>query len=184
MTRKLLLPLAVAALALVSHSRAFAAGSAFVDFQALAHIDPTCTIAVAGDLDFGAYDPVGANATAALAGNTSLTLTCSRGTVSTIDLSTSANYGAAVAGKRTMITGAGGSGNQLAYDLFQPNALGGAATQSATPWGNGTTGGSTFAVAAAPTIAARTVKVFGSIPAGQDASTGSYADAVRATVNF
>jgi spore coat protein U-like protein len=33
-------------------------------------------------------------------------------------------------------------------------------------------------------VAARTVMVFGSIPGGQDVSTGAYLDAVTATVNY
>lgn len=182
MTRKLLFPLALAAIAFASHT-AFAAGSAFVDFQAKAHIDTVCTIAVP-DLDFGLYDPVGANAVAPLTASTQITLTCARGTTSSIDLSNGASYGAAVAGKRTMVTGAGGAGNQLAYDLFQPNAIGAGGTATANVWGSGAAGGSAYAVAAAPSVAARTVVIWGSIPGGQDASTGNYADSVRATVNF
>ncbi len=183
MTRKLLFPLALAAIAFASHSAY--AGTANIPFQTLAHINANCTIAVSGNLDFGAYDPVGANAAAALTGSTQLTLTCTRGATSTIDLSSSANFGAGVAGKRAMTTGAGGAGNVLSYDLFQPSAIGGAATATTTLWGDGSNAaGGTYSVVAAPSIAPRTVIVFGSIPAGQDASTGSYADNVTATVNF
>jgi spore coat protein U-like protein len=185
MTRKLLVPLALAAITLASQSALAAfTGSANAPFQALAHVDPTCTISVAGNLDFGAYDPIGANASAALTGSTSLSITCSRGTVSSIDLSSSVNFGAGIAGKRAMTTGGGGAGNVLSYDLFQPSALGGAATATTTPWGDGTTAGASLAVAAAPSIAPRTVLVFGSIPAAQDASTGPYSDNVTATINF
>ena len=181
MTRKLLLPLALAAVAFVSHSRAFAAGSAFVDFQAKAHIVDSCRISVA-DLDFGAYDPVAANASTALLQNTTITLTCTRGTPSSIDLGPGGNYGA-VPGKRTMINGAAGAGTQLAYDLFQPDVVGPAGVATTTVWGS-TAGGSAFAVGAAATVASRTLTVFGSMPAGQDAIAGNYADTVRATVNF
>ena len=181
MIRKLAVPLALAAIAFVSYSRAFAAGSAFVDFQAKAHILDSCSIAVA-DLDFGAYDPVGANASTALTQNTSITLTCTRGTPSSIDLGPGANYGA-VAGKRTMINGAAAAGTELGYDLFQPDVVGGAGVATTTVWGTAA-GGSAFAVVAAGSVAPRTVKVFGSMPAGQDAIAGNYADTVRATVNF
>jgi len=180
MIRKLSLALCLAAAAFVGHSQAFA-GSANVPFQALAHIDPNCTISVAGDLDFGAYDPLVANASAAKTGSTSLTLTCTRGSGSTINLSSSTNFGSGVAGKRAMSNGAG---SFLSYDLFFPTAVGASATATTTPWGDGTTAGNGFAVVAAPSIASRTVTVFGSIPAGQDASTGTYADSVTATVNF
>jgi spore coat protein U-like protein len=176
MIRKLSLAACLAAAAFVGHSQAFA-GSVNVPFQAKAHIDPNCTVTVAGDLDFGAYDPLQANASADKTGSTSLTLTCTRGSASTINLSTSTN---AVNGKRAMTNGT----SSLNYDLFFPSAVGASATATTTPWGDGTTGGSGFGVPAAPSIAARTVMVFGSIPAGQDASTGVYADSVTATVNF
>jgi spore coat protein U-like protein len=179
MIRKLSLALCLAAAAFVGHSQAFA-GSANVPFQALAHIDPNCTISVAGDLDFGAYDPLVANASANKTGSTSLTLTCTRGSGSTINLSSSTNFGTGIAGKRAMTNGT----SALSYDLFFPTAVGASATATTTPWGDGTTSGSGFAVPAAASIAARTVTVFGSIPAGQDASTGVYADSVVATVNF
>ncbi len=74
--------------------------------------------------------------------------------------------------------------SSLSYDLFVPTAVGASATATTTPWGDGTTAGNGFTVPAAPSIASRTVVVFGSIPAGQDASTGVYADSVVATVNF
>ena len=179
MIRKLSLAACLAAAAFVGHSQAFA-GSVNVPFQAKAHIDPNCTVTVAGDLDFGAYDPLQANASADKTGSTSLTLTCTRGSGSTINLSSSTNFGTGIAGKRAMSNGT----SALSYDLFWPTAVGSSSSASTTPWGDGTTAGNGFAVAAAPSIAARTVVVFGSIPAGQDASTGVYADSVVATVNF
>lgn len=175
MIRKLSLAACLAAAAFVGHSQSFAATTA--PFQAKAHIDPNCSITVAGDLDFGAYDPLVANASADKTGSTSLTLTCTRGSASTISLNTSAN---AVNGKRAMTNGT----SSLNYDLFFPTAVGASAAATTTPWGDGTTNGNGFGVPAAPSIAARTVVVFGSIPAGQDASTGVYADSVVATVNF
>ncbi|HET7784842.1 MAG TPA: spore coat U domain-containing protein [Myxococcales bacterium] len=180
MIRKLSLALCLASAAFVGHSQAFAGSASAPAFQAKAHIDPNCTISVAGDLDFGAYDPLQANATAAKTGSTSLTLTCTRGSGSTINLSSSTNFGTGLAGKRAMTNGT----SSLSYDLFWPDAVGASAAATATPWGDGTTSGNGLVVAAAPSIAARTVMVFGSIPAGQDASTGVYSDSVVATVNF
>ncbi|HEY6909066.1 MAG TPA: spore coat U domain-containing protein [Myxococcales bacterium] len=180
MIRKLSLALCLSAAAFVGHSQAFAGSASAPAFQAKAHIDPNCTISVAGDLDFGAYDPLQANASADKTGSTSLTLTCTRGSSSTINLSSSTNFGTGLAGKRAMTNGT----SALSYDLFFPTAVGASAAATTTPWGDGTTAGNGFAVSAAPSIAARTVMVFGSIPAGQDASTGVYADSVVATVNF
>ena len=183
MSRKLLAPLALAVVSLVGNRQAFA-GSASANFQAKAQVDPNCTIAVAGDLDFGAYDPVGANAAAAKTGSTFLAVACTRGSNSTISLTAGPNFGAGLAGLRAMITGLGGLGNTLSYALFQPTVIGGLATSSGTPWGGGLVGGNPFTVPVSTGVAARTVLVFGSIPGGQDVSTGAYVDNVTATVNF
>ena len=103
---------------------------------------------------------------------------------STVSLNAGPNFGAGLAGLRAMITGAGGAGNTLSYELFQPTAIGGSASSSGTPWGDGTVGGNAFTVPVSTGVAARTVLVFGSIPGGQDVSTGAYVDNVTATVNF
>src|SRR5712664_900843 len=179
MSRKLLAVLAVAVFGLVANRQALA-GSAGVPFQAKAQVNPNCSITVAGDLDFGSYDPVGANAAAAKTGSTSLGVACTRGANSAISLNAGPNFGTGLAGLRAMTTGAGGAGNTLSYALFQPTAIGGSASASTTPWG----GGNAFTVPVSTGVAARTVLVFGSIPGGQDVSTGAYVDNVTATVNF
>src|ERR1700674_3997734 len=122
MSRKLTVALALAAFGLVADRHALAATKS-VDFQAKAQVAANCTIAVAGDLDFGAYDPVATNAATAKTGSTSLTLACTRGVTTTIDLSVSVNFAAGLAAMRAMTTGAGGAGNTLSYELFQPSAL-------------------------------------------------------------
>jgi spore coat protein U-like protein len=183
MSRKLLAALTLAVFGLVANRQALA-GSASVPFQAKAQVNPNCSITVAGDLDFGSYDPVGANAAAAKTGSTSLGVACTRGANSTISLNAGPNFGAGLAGLRAMTTGAGGAGNTLSYALFQPTAIGGAASSSGTPWGDGTVGGNAFTVPVSTGVASRTVLVFGSIPGGQDVSTGAYVDNVTATVNF
>src|SRR3979411_443440 len=136
MSRKLLAVLAVAVFGLVANRQALA-GSAGVPFQAKAQVNPNCSITVAGDLDFGSYDPVGANAAAAKTGSTSLGVACTRGANSTISLN---------AVPRPMTRGGGGAGNTLSYQLFQPSAIGGSASASTTPWGDGTVGGNAFTV--------------------------------------
>jgi spore coat protein U-like protein len=183
MSRKLLAVLALAVFGLVANRQALA-GSASVPFQAKAQVNPNCSITVAGDLDFGSYDPVGANAAAAKTGSTSLGVACTRGANSAISLNAGPNFGTGLAGLRAMTTGAGGAGNTLSYALFQPTAIGGSASASTTPWGDGTVGGNAFTVPVSTGVAARTVLVFGSIPGGQDVSTGAYVDNVTATVNF
>jgi spore coat protein U-like protein len=158
------------------------------DFQARAQVLANCTIVVSGDLNFGTYDPINANAATPLTGSTVLTVTCTRGSPSTVTMSASSNFGTGPGGAamRAMLNGAAATGNLLSYELFQPTAVGASATASSNAWGDplvsGT--GTAFAVAAAPDINPRTVNVFGSIPAGQDVSTGNFADAVTATVLF
>jgi spore coat protein U-like protein len=74
----------------------------------------------------------------------------------------------------------------LLYNLFQPpsNVPGVACTFPATiPWNTTATTG-VLTLTSAPTKAARLYNVCGTIPAGQDATTGSYTDTVIATLNF
>lgn len=181
MFRKLSAALLAAVLALPA-----IAANKTANFNATANVNANCTFSVSGDLAFGTYDPLVANAAAALPGTTTLTLTCTRGTPSTITMSASANFGSGLGGLRAMTTGAGGAGNTLSYAIYQPSAVGASATATATAWGDPAVAGTgtSFAVAAAPTIASRTITVFGSIPPGQDVSNGSYTDAVTATVNY
>jgi spore coat protein U-like protein len=174
MIRKLSLALCLSAAAFIGHSQAFAAGTANSTFATKAQIVSTCTMSVA-DLDFGTYDPFAA---AAKTGSTDVTVTCTRGSDPVISLDSGGHF---TAGQRAMITGAGGVGNQLVYDLFQPNTAGAAGVATSNPWGSGATA---FDVGNATDKSARTVKLFGSISPGQDATVGVYADSVVATVNF
>jgi len=173
MTRKLFLPLA--AIAFVGYSQAFATGTATSTFTTNAHIDSSCTMSVA-DLDFGAYDPFAAGA---LTGKTDVTVTCTRGAVPTIAMDNGSHFNGSL---RAMITGTGGAGNELSYELFQPDAVGPSGALTTVAWGS--TGVNVFNAGSAPDKNARTVKLFGSIPAGQDSTVGTYADSVTATVNF
>jgi spore coat protein U-like protein len=66
--------------------------------------------------------------------------------------------------------------NHLNYNLYLDALL----TQV---WGDGT-GGTSFYSATAVNDVAKTVTVFGSILAGQDAHVGAYTDSVKATINF
>ena len=117
---------------------------------------------------FGAYDPVVANATAALDGTGSVVVTCTKGAGTRIDLGLGAN----VSGTTRRM--AGGT-DFLTYELYQD-------TGRTTVWGSGAAAGQTIPVA--PSRAARTFTVFGRVPAGQDVAAASYTDTVVATINF
>ena len=177
---------ALAALCLVADARAGTAGP--VSFTAQAQVNANCTVSVTGVLDFLTYDPVTANAATPQPGSgASLSVKCTRGSHPTVSMDNGANLGNAnnpIAGKRAMVTGAAGANQVLAYDLLQPLALGAASTASALLWG--TAAGTNFdaGVWTVSPSTAQVVNIFGSIPAGQDVTTGTYTDTVNATVNF
>jgi len=182
-----LLTAAVFAVLLFANAPARAAGSATQSFNATARVDAVCVMSTIGDLAFGSYDPVSANASTGLAGNTTFTLTCTRGASPVLSLSlANLNFGQNRAGKRAMNNGTPAAGNFLSYDLFVPNSVGGPGATSASPayWGDGTSGTSTFAPSV-PNINAQTITIFGIVPPGQDVPVAiNYSDSVTATVNF
>lgn len=139
-------------------------------------VAPNCTIATAA-LAFGAYDPIVANAAAALTGAGSITVACTAGSAPTITLGLGANALGAV---RRMANGV----ERLSYELYQPpnTTPGTACGPLTTIWG--TAGANIFTPTAPASKAARTYNVCGSIAAGQDIGVGNYADTVLATVNF
>jgi spore coat protein U-like protein len=177
---------AAAALLLLADAPARAAGSVNQSFNATASVAAKCVMSSIGDLAFGAYDPVVTNASTGLTGNTSFTLTCTRGASPVISLSVAnANFNQNLAGKRSMNNGSVGAGNYLSYDLFVPTGVGDSSTANPTVvyWGDNSSGTSTFSPSV-PSIAPQIITIFGSVPPAQDVATGSYSDSVTATVNF
>jgi spore coat protein U-like protein len=156
------------------------AGNATSNLAVTASIAANCTISTSA-VAFGAYDPVVVNAAAALNGNGSVTVACTKGSAPTITLDLGLN---AAASQRNMkITG--GGADLLPYQLFQPP---GTAPNTACTFPGSTVWGTTVGQIFTPTVpaskAARTYNVCGTVTAGQDVSVGSYADTVVATVNF
>ena len=142
--------------------------SATISVPISASVISKCSIATI-PLDFGAYDPVGANATTAKTVTGAVTTTCTRGAAPTIGLDGGRNPSGA---QRQMTDGAG---HLLAYGLFQDGA-------HAIPWENA--GAGLLSPPAAPNFGPRTFTVHGQIPAGQDAFAASYGDTVTATVTY
>lgn len=154
------------------------ADTATANLTVSASVSKRCTISTTA-LAFGAYDPIGANATAPLNGSGAVSVACSKGSTGlTIGLGDGAN----ASGTQRQLKAAGGT-DLLPYDLFQPGSTtpGTACSFPASTAWNET---STLTLDEAPSKAARTYNVCGTIPANQDVAAGSYADTVVATINF
>ena len=138
-----------------------------------ASVSASCAIS-ASALAFGAYDPLAATA---VTGNSTVSVTCSQGSVPVIALGLGANASGA---QRRLSDGSTGL---LNYGIFKPlTNVAGAACAYTTAWG---TAGNALTATAATDLSARVYNICGQIPAGQNAPVGaSYADSVAATVTF
>jgi spore coat protein U domain-containing protein, fimbrial subunit CupE1/2/3/6 len=155
---------------LLASAPAFAA-SATSSFSVSATVTNNCTITTAA-INFGAYDPTVTNLSTPLDATGSVTITCTKGAVTTVGLSAGANGANATGTTRAMKSGS----DYLSYELYQD-------TGRATVWGNSGTG--LFTPPVAPSKDLRTFTTYGRIPAGQDVPAGTtYTDTVTATVNF
>ncbi|MEN3353866.1 MAG: hypothetical protein V7640_2024 [Betaproteobacteria bacterium] len=147
----------------------YAAGSTSANLNVTATVAPYCKISTA-PLSFLPYDPIQANATAALNGTGEVRVTCTNGTTgATITLDQGANPKAgsnAALPQRQMANGA----NRLSYALFSDPAR-------TTVW-------SSSGVSHNGTGALATYTVYGSVDAGQNVPVGDYSDTVVATISF
>jgi len=169
--KKLLLAVIIAVTTLACGSAL--AGAASTGLSVSASVTANCTISTTA-LTFGAYDPLSGSA---LNGTGTVIVACTKGATGlTIGMDNGSNFGT----KRQMASGA----ERLPYDLFQPpsNTPLAACTFAGTAWTN--TGAGLLTLVDAPSKAARTYNVCGTIPAGQDVAAGAYADTVSATINF
>jgi spore coat protein U-like protein len=142
------------------------------DLVVTANVAATCTIDASAGLDFGAYDPVVANASADKTGTGSISTTCTNGYNATITLDQGqhADTGSSdIAPLRRMTDGT----DFLSYNLYSDAG-------NTNVWGADAT--TSFAVA--QTGAAVVTPVYGVIPAGQNVGVASYTDTVVATVEF
>jgi spore coat protein U-like protein len=152
-------------------------GAAFAQATANLGVSGTvvndCTIAAAPTIGFTGYAPATANLTTPLTSTGTFAVTCTTGAVAEIDMSTGANATHAITTTRALKSGA----NYLDYELYSEPTF-------TTVWGVGAgTGGVTEP--AAPSAAAVTYTVYGSVPPGQaDSAATNYADTVLVTVNF
>lgn len=132
-----------------------------------ASVANNCTINTAA-ISFAPYDPVVANATAALDGEGRVTVACTKGVVPTIALGAGAN---ATGSTRRLASGS----DLLSYELYQNSG-------HTTVWGS--SGGGVLTPVAAPSRTPRDFAVYGRIAGSQDVPAGTYNDTIVATVNF
>jgi spore coat protein U-like protein len=165
------------ALALFATVPAFAL-TATTNVGVSASIANTCTISNT-TVALGVYDPIVTNLTNPLDGAGTVTITCTKGAVTTLTL----GLGTHLTGTQRRMSD--GVPNFMNYELYQPpNNTPGTACSFTSPTVWGTTGVNIFTPAAAPSKAARTYNICGEIAGGQDLPAGAYTDTVVATVNF
>jgi spore coat protein U-like protein len=152
------------------------AATATANLTVQAQVTANCTISTAV-VDFGSYDPVVANASAAKTGNGSVTVACTKGSAPTIGLGLGSNSSGST---RRMTNGT----DMLIYELYlPPNTTPGTACGALTTvWG--TSGANLFTPTSPASSAGRTYNVCGSVAGGQNVGVGSYSDTVVATVTF
>jgi spore coat protein U domain-containing protein, fimbrial subunit CupE1/2/3/6 len=168
--RRILIVLAgCAVVSIAAEHRLSGQGSASsASLTVTATVSKNCTISTA-PVNFGAYDPIAANATAPLDGVGTVTVTCTKGAVAKVALSVGAN---AQGTTRRMSQGAAA---YLTYELYKENS-------HSTVWGD--TLDTALEIPAAPNRNPRDYTVYGRVAQAQDATVGSYTDTVLATVNF
>lgn len=147
------------------------AGTSNANLTVSASVSANCTISTDA-VAFGAYDPIVANAAAALEGTGTVTVTCTNGSATKVTLGQGANADAGSTDEVPLRRMASG-GDHLAYFLYSDVAR-------TTVWGN--TEGS--GVDHEGTGNAVNLTVYGSITAGQNVPAGNYSDTVVATVTF
>lgn len=172
---KLPLPLALMA----ACGLAFAA-TASTPIPVSATVSQACSISTSSALAFGAYDPIGANSSAALNATGQISVTCSKGAHG---LTVGMGLGIQPSGTQRQMKGV--LLGLLNYNLFQPPSTtpGTACTFPGTiAWTESSPG--LLTLTEAPSKVARLYNVCGTIPGGQDVLVDSYTDTVSATLNF
>jgi spore coat protein U-like protein len=139
-------------------------------FAVTATVQSTCS-ATAAALAFPNYTPGGG----AQAGNTTISVKCTKNTPFTVALNAGATTGDAFV-QRLMGSGA----NTLQYNLYTSAAL-------ATVFGDGTGGTGTVNGTGLGVATANSVQVFGQVPdsaTNQSAVPGNYTDTITVTVTY
>ena len=169
---RFLLPvIAAATLATLSLQTATKAGSSTGTMNVTASVGKSCVF-TSGNLAFGNYDPVVANAAVALKitdSTTALAISCAANTTATISLNNGL-YNASCSGNATCMSD--GAGDYLNYSVYTNNTF-------ATVWNSTNTVSYTATAPGSPLL-----KVNAQIPPGQNVPANSYTDTITATANF
>lgn len=148
------------------------AATAQQDLSVTASVTANCTITTS-PVAFGGYDPITANASTALDGTGTVSVTCTNGASTTVTLGQGANAGTGSSDTAPVRRLNDGGTHFLNYALYQDSG-------HSAAWGN--TAGT--GVASTGTGSQVALTVYGSVVAGQNVPAGSYLDTVTATVTF
>lgn len=146
-----------------------AQGGKQANLKVTASVLQNCVIRVT-DLNFGDYDPVGTNATAAATATAEIGLTCTPGTAATISL----EFGNQNSGSTRQMLGPTPSA-LLSYGLYKDGGY-------SQLWG--TSPNDKLDAGLATDLSERTFPVYGSVLGGQSVPAGSYSDVVVVNVVF
>ncbi len=172
MINKLTLKQGALAIAMAAASMASFGASTSTNVGVTTTVIANCTV-TSTPIAFGSYDSLAATATTATG---SVALTCSQGATPSVAVGLGGNP---LAGVRRMTDGS----NLLPYSVLQPtsNAANASCAGAVTAYPDAAPG---FSLPAAPSTAARTFNLCGSIAPGVSVPIGSYSDTVLATITF
>lgn len=142
------------------------------NMNVIAKVKNKCLI-TANTLDFGEYDPISANSSAALDGASTLSVKCANYVCATITLGQGNNPASGSSDPVPLRRMKDGSTNYLSYKLYQNNAR-------TTIWGNTLGTGEPYTGTGSTT----SVNVYGRVDGGQSVPPGDYSDVVVATITF
>src|SRR5437867_12088378 len=115
------------------------AGSSTRSLNITATVAQTCSVSATSTLAFGAYDPVVANASSALAGTGSVSIKCTKGSSGiTIDL----DAGPHASGTQRRLQGATVTTELMNYGMTQPTTTSPSSSSAGSPVWDATGGGS------------------------------------------
>jgi spore coat protein U-like protein len=143
------------------------AATATASLGVTANVTANCTIA-AGNLGFGSYDPVVAQAASPLDQTSTLTVACTKGTNAAVSL----DLGTHASGSTRRMQSGSTATEFLTYELYTTGA-------HSVVWNTTNTVAYT-----ATSKASSDLTVYGRVAAGQDVETGNYSDTIVATITF